>query len=164
MDKFLPQKKIKITSEDRPWFNQKLKKLDRKLKREYTKNKKSKKWMLLKTKFEEKCSEEKENYYKNIVEDLKTSKPSQWYSKLKRMSSHDQAHSEEPVVQSFIGISDELQAEKIAEQFSQISNLYDPLEAEDVCLGDVGNTKPFPSLEPYFIHKKIKAMKNNTAL
>ena len=96
-------KKIKICSEDEPWFNFKLKKLDRRRKREYIKHKKSKKWHFLNSKFEEKFSEEKEKYYTNIVEDLKISQPGQWYSKLKRMSSHDQAKSEEPIVLSFDG-------------------------------------------------------------
>ena len=86
LDKFLPQKVMKITSEDRPWFNQKLKNMDRRLKREYVKHMQAKKWKFLQTKLKEKCSEEKVNYYTNIVEDLKTSQPSQWYSKLKRMT------------------------------------------------------------------------------
>ena len=163
LNTFLPMKKIKICSEDEPWFNFKLKKLDRRRKREYIKHKKSKKWHFLNSKFEEKFSEEKEKYYTNIVEDLKISQPGQWYSKLKRMSSHDQAKSEEPIVLSFDGLSDQAQAEEIAKQFSQIANLYEPLKSEDICLDGIQNDKPYPWLEPYFVHKKIKSMKNNTA-
>ena len=50
-------------------------------------HRRSEKWNRLNKTFKEKCSVAKSNYYKNIVEDLKRSKPSQWYSKLKRMSS-----------------------------------------------------------------------------
>ena len=163
LNEFLPLKTSKICSEDEPWFNFKLKKLDRKRKREYIKHKKSKKWQYLNSKFEEKCSEEKEKYYINIVEDLKTSQPGQWYSKLKRMSSHDQAKTEEPIVQSLNDLPDQTQAEEIANQFSHIANLYEPLKSEDICLDGIQNSKPYPCLEPHFVHKKIKSMKSNTA-
>ena len=68
------------------------------MKREYTKHKRSRKWKILNKDYLEKCEEAKEKYYKDIVEDLKLSNPSQWYSKLKRMSSHDQSKSEESKV------------------------------------------------------------------
>ena len=48
LNNFLPQKTIKIGSEDQPWFSTKLKKLERKCKREYVKHKKSKKMVLFK--------------------------------------------------------------------------------------------------------------------
>ena len=121
LNKFLPLKTEKICSEDAPWFNSNLKKLDRSRKREYTKNKNSEKWETLNEKFLEKYAEQKVYYYQNMVEDLKTSQPGQWYSKLKRMSSHDQTRSEEPIVQSFLGLPDQTQAETIANQFSEIS-------------------------------------------
>ena len=44
LDKFLPQKTIRICSEDQPWYTEKLKKMSRRMKREYTKNKKSESW------------------------------------------------------------------------------------------------------------------------
>ena len=163
MEKFLPTKTIKISSEDRAWFTSELKKLDRRCKREYTKNKKSTKWEALYKLFTEKCQEEKEKYQKNIVQDLKLSKPGQWHQKLKRMTSHDQAKSQVPIVQSLQGLPSQVQAEKIADQFSQISNMYDELKTEDISLDGITNEKPFPCMEPYLIHKKIKSMKNNTA-
>ena len=163
LEKFLPLKTIKICSEDEPWFSTNLKKLERKMKREYVKHKKSKKWSFLNAAYMEKSEEEKAKYYENIVEDLKLSNPSQWYSKLKRMSSHDQAKSEEPIVQSFDGMSDAAQSEEIANQFSQISNLYKPLQSDDICLDGISNNKPYPNMEPFFVHKKIKGMKNNTS-
>ena len=89
MNKFyelFPLKTFKVCSEDRPWFSATLKVMDRKRKREFSKNQKSKKWYHLNQVFEEKCKEEKANYYQNIVADLKTSKPAQWYSKVKRMA------------------------------------------------------------------------------
>ena len=71
-------------------------------KREFYKNKKSGKWQYLNDKFIEKAEYEKEQYYKNIVDDLKTSNPSKWYSKVKRMSGTENngttdTHVEEPI-------------------------------------------------------------------
>ena len=83
LEKFLPLKTIKICSEDEPWFSTNLKKLERKMKREYVKHKQSKKWSFLNAAYLEKSEEEKAKYYENIVEDLKLSNPSQWYSKLR---------------------------------------------------------------------------------
>ena len=130
IDNFLPVKNVRI-------YNQKLKNIDRRQKREYNKHKKSEKWNKLNEIYLEKCAEEKEKYYKNIVEDLKTSQPGMWYSKLKRMSSHNQAQSEMPTVQSFLGIPDQIQGEKIADQFSEISHLYEPLKTEDISLEEI---------------------------
>ena len=59
LNKFLPLKTIKICSEDQAWFTAALKKLDRRCKREYSKNKKSEKWKTLNQLFYEKCSEAK---------------------------------------------------------------------------------------------------------
>ena len=59
--------------------------------------------------------------------------------KLKRMSSHNQARNDEPIVQSLGGLTDQDQAEAIAEQFSQISNQYEPLNSGDICMENISN-------------------------
>ena len=79
------------------------------------------------------------------------------------MTSHDQARSELPAVQSLQGLSSQVQAEKIADQFGHISNLYDELKSDDISIDQITNEKPYPCMEPYFVHQKIKSMKNNTA-
>ena len=88
LDEYLPQKLFKIRSDDREWINDEIKCLDRKRKREYSKRKKSQKWEKLSKEFHEKCQKAKNDYAQNIVNDLKSSDVSQWYSKIKRMSSH----------------------------------------------------------------------------
>ena len=160
LNKYLPEKSHRITSDDQPWFGPKLKKLDRKLKREYSKNKKSSKWMSLREEFLELCSVEKVKYYQNIVEDLKVSNPGQWYSKLKRMSSHDAAKSDEPVVQSINSLPNQIQAEMIADEFSAISNMYDKLNKDDISEKANDNNLPIPNMTPYFVHQQIKKLKN----
>ena len=41
LDECLPVKTVKLTSDDKPWVNQKIKELDRKSKREFYKHQKS---------------------------------------------------------------------------------------------------------------------------
>ena len=80
MDKvadFFPEKSIKISSNDKPWVDLQLLKLDRKRKREYYKNKRSEKWKELNLQFQERAKLLKQNYYEDRVEDLKISNPSQ---------------------------------------------------------------------------------------
>ena len=52
-------------------------------------NKKSEKSFKLNQAFEEKPEQEKANHYNEMVHDLKTSNPGQWYSKAKRLSGQE---------------------------------------------------------------------------
>ena len=64
MDKvadFFPEKSIKISSNDKPWVDLQLLKLDRKRKREYYKNKRSEKWKELNLQFQERAKLLKQN-------------------------------------------------------------------------------------------------------
>ena len=88
-DEIFPLKTFKVCQDDQPWVSKSLKLLDRKRKREFYKNHKSQKWEELNLEFVQKCKQEKENYYKNIVHDLKTSNPGKWYSKVKRMAGNE---------------------------------------------------------------------------
>ena len=77
------------------------------------------------------------------MSDLKQSNPGQWYSKLKRITSHDQPKTEEVYIESICHLSDQEQAELIAETFSKVSNEYDPIDTGKICL-DPENDKPAP--------------------
>ena len=68
---------------NKPGVTREIKQLDRKCKRDFSLNQKSHKWQELRKKFKEKCKKAKERFYKNMVEDLKESNPSQWLQRLK---------------------------------------------------------------------------------
>ena len=95
-----------------------------------------------------KCKKAKQNYSINIVNNLKESNPSQWYSKIKRMSSHKQESDEDVIVQELLGQSDQIQAERIADQFSEVSGLYSPLKSEDINLECIRDDRPPPEIKP----------------
>ena len=62
-------------NDDMPWVSKNLKILDRQRRREFSKNKKSEKWKKLNSEYKEKLKSEQCSYYRNFVEDLKSSKP-----------------------------------------------------------------------------------------
>ena len=162
LDTFLPEKVAKFTSEDQVWITPEIKDISRRKRREFSKNRKSPKWETLYKLFSEKCKIAKESYYTSIVSDLKYSNPGQWYSKLKRMSSHDQLKSEQVNIEEICHLSDQAQAEVIADSFSKISSQYEPIDAEKLTLLPE-NEKPIPVIESHEIYEYLKKIKTNTA-
>ena len=91
-----------------------------------------------------------------MVKDLKQSKPGQWYSKLKRMSNHDQIKQQEINVQSFVGIPDIEQVELIADKFAKISQEYEPLDNSTFhysLFSSYDVTSRGPEVHPYLVYK-----------
>ena len=86
-----------------------------------------------------------------MVSDLKESNPKQWYSKLKRMSSHDQHKNEEYSVAEIESLSNKEQAEFIANHFSKISNEYEPLKSSDITV-PLFDKKDIPVMKPYHMN------------
>ena len=126
-----PEKTRKINSDDAPWMTEKLKKLDRRRKRIYHKERRSEKWRKLDKNFKQEVKSSKENFYSNMIADLRNKKPSQWYSSLKRISGYDQK-SENVVIEEINQHTDQQQAEKIADYFSSIPNEYEALKNDDI--------------------------------
>ena len=99
LDEIFPEKIRKIQSDDQPWISQKLKKMDRKRKRIYRKERKSEKWSKMNKLFKKEVKSAKANFYKDQVADLKQKKPGQWYTCLKRISSFDQMKNDQVSVE-----------------------------------------------------------------
>ena len=162
VDKFLPEKVSKFTSVDQVWITSEIKEIGRQKRREYHKHRKSSKWKKLDILFKKKCKAAKHLYYTNIVNDLKISNPSQWYSKLKRMTSHDQGQTEEVQIDTICHLSDTEQVELIADNFCKISNQYTPIDSSQIILNPE-NEKKVPFIEAHKVHEVLKKIKTNTA-
>ena len=128
---FFPEKIRKINSDDAPWITQKLKKMDRRRKRIFRKQRRSEKWKILDKNFKDEVKSAKENFYKNMIADLRRKNPSQWYSSLKRISGFDQK-SEKVIISEINQKTDQEQVEAIADYFSSIPNEYEPLKKDDI--------------------------------
>ena len=134
MEKFyelFPLKTLKMSEDDQPWFTQDLKNLDRRRKREFRKNHKSEKWLGLNKLFLSAIHKAKVSYRNNIVDDLKTSQPGKWYSKIKRMSGLGDKSSCDIFVEEICDLSNQDQAKKIAEFYASPCNLFDPVNKND---------------------------------
>ena len=126
LDEVFPIKISKFKSTDQPWFNAKLKKLDRKRKRIYNRERKSIKWKHLNQQFIDEVKKAKSSFYKKSVANLKQTNPSKWYSALKRLSSYDQRLHEIPRVEEINDFSDDEQAELIADKFQRFQMSMNP--------------------------------------
>ena len=89
MNKIFPEKEVSFTGDDQPWINSKIKTEIRKRKRIYAAQRKSPMWNKQNTIVKILVKSAKRNFYKKQIEDCKTARSSQWYSKLKRMTKHD---------------------------------------------------------------------------
>ena len=81
-----PEKKIRISKEDQPYFNEHLRSLKRKRQREYTKHGKSTKYLQLKATFEEKRKCELEKYKEKILNEVANSRRGSVYPTLKKLA------------------------------------------------------------------------------
>ena len=154
-----PNKVVKVNEDDKPWVDEKLRKIDRMRKREYAKRKKSKKWIMLNEEFNKRVIMLKESYYENVIDDLKTSNVSAWYSKIKKMSQIDSKDQGTVQVHEIMHLSSSAQAETIADTIAKISNEYKPLQTGDIDLKSFESSAMYPLFEPFEIHNRISKMK-----
>ena len=151
LDQYLPKKVIRIASDDEPWYTQHLKKLDRRRRREYNKNRRSQKYRQLNSNYLDKVSRAKKKYKRTMIDDIKEARLGQWYSILKRISRYDQGKSHYIQVEEISHLSPQEQAERIADNQAQISNSYKSVELNDIPI-------PHFSVEdiPQFIPSQVK--------
>ena len=90
---------------------------------------------------------------------MKLKNPGQWYSCLKKLSSHDQVD-QQINVDEISHLPDQEQAEIIAEKFSSIQNEYDALETEDVLVPPFSQEE-VPQFEPSQVWFHLAKMKTN---
>ena len=132
-NKYFPEKTRKVTSDDQPWVTHRVKILDRRRKRIYHKERRSNKWRIANKLFKEEVKIAKKMFYTNMIADLKLKKPGQWYSALKRITAYD--HLENRInINDINHLSDQEQAEVIADYFTKIPNSYEPLKTEDIII------------------------------
>ena len=127
----IPEKNRIISSDDQPWYTERLKVLNKKKKKEFHKNRKSLKWRRLNKKYKKRILRDKTSFYDKNIKKLRHTKPHQWYSTLKYMSSFDQLKTEEPIVEEIKHLSDKIQAELIPEKVAKVGNSFDALQSCD---------------------------------
>ena len=161
-EKYVPEKTRTISSDDQPWFSEKMKKLSKKKKQEFQKNRKSPKWMRLNLKYKKGIEKDKKEFYLKNVKSLRFTKPHQWYWKLKYFSNFDQIKTEVPVVESIKHLSDQEQAELIVEKLSKVGNEYDALDKRDISIPEFSEND-IPHISQSKVRFLLKKLSTNKA-
>ena len=104
----------------------------------------------------------KANFYKLSVAELKQKKPCDWCKCLKKITSANQHRDEKPIVQEISHLSDQEQAEVIAEQFARIQNEYKPLEKYDISVPPF-TTQDVPVFQPAQVWFGLNKLHTNRA-
>ena len=161
LDDIFPEKIMKISNDDQPWVSHKIKMLDRQRKRIYHKERRSEKWKNLNKIFKKEVKNAKSHFYKQFIADLKTKKPSQWYSCLKRLTSFERK-GEQTNVSDISHLPDQEQAEIIADKFSSIPNMYDALKTEEISI-PAYTEDDIPQFLPHQVWLILAKIKTNKA-
>ena len=128
LDEFFPERKVLVSYMDKKWITPQLKNLNRKIKREFYKNRKSNKWKKLKGKFKYLKRRRIKDFYTEFVKELKASDPAKWYTMAKRLGAEAYQNNGELKVECLKGLDDDQASEEIAHHFSKISQEYPPLD------------------------------------
>ena len=95
-----------------------------------------------------------------MIDDVMTARDGQWYSKFKRISNYDQARSELLQVDEISHMTDQEQAEAIADSFSAISNEYEPVQKDDIEIPEFPETS-IPKIKPHQVRTRLQKIKTN---
>ena len=128
LDEHFPEKTVSVSYLDKKWITPQLKILNRQIKREFFKKRKSPKWKKLKKKFKNLKRRTIQKFYSNFVTELKDSNPAKWYSMAKRLGAEQNKNDGELKVECLKGLNNQQSAEKVAEHFSKISQEYSPFD------------------------------------
>ena len=168
VDFFLQEKKIRVTKKDKEYITAELKNLDRKKKREWSKNGKSQKYISLKSDFDQKLKKAASQFITKCVTDLRTEHPGRAAATLKRLGGQpgDCEEGGTFTLQNHIdeNLSVEEQLERFGDYFSAVSQEFPPLELgqlSDITRKKLSDIRPsdIPKVEEYEIHRIIEQLK-----
>ena len=157
-----PEKTRNVSSDDNPFFTDKLRKLKRRKCREYRKNRRSIRWKKMQCSYLEELEKAKKNFYNSKISRLRKSNPRQWHREFKKMTRFDQHQGEEIIIENIKDFSDEEQAEMIADKFAAVSQEYDKLEDGDIELPKF-NLSDVPIVTEKEVAETLSEMDSNKA-
>ena len=163
---YFPEETLKFREDDQPWVNKEVKRADRQRRRAWVKDKFSEKYKTLNMTYLDICKKAKDIYYRKTIDNLKEANISQWYRNIKRISASNYSAEREIEVEQLKGQPHVQQCEYIADQFSEISQLYSGLQSENISLEKALYDAELPPVEPWNVLNIIKdsKAKKSTAL
>ena len=156
LDKYLPEKTVRISSLDKKWMLPKLKALHRQLQREYYKNRRSIKWKQLKIRFKREKRKAVKTFYASFVSDLKRTDPKRWFGMAKRIGALDRCN-DDISVESLEGLNNKQCAQEIASHYAKISSEF--LAVNTTELPCYLPAEQPPQVEEHEVFARLKALK-----
>ena len=92
-----------------------------------------------------------------MVSDLKQKNPNKWYSAVKRMAAYENK-AEEIIVEEINHLSNQEQCDLIADDFSEVPNLYRPLHTTDINIPQF-HLNDIPQFTAAQVWKKLASIK-----
>ena len=135
LNKIIPEKKVIFNPDDKPWFNENLRKLKRSRLREYSKHGRSDRYQMLSSSFSEKYAAEFSKYMSKIKQEVIEGLRGSIYPAIKKLGIrpgerlHSDFHLNSHAEQN---ISPAQSVEIIAQYFSQISQEFSPLDVTNL--------------------------------
>ena len=167
-----PEKKIIISPDDKPWFNEQLRQLKRQRMRQYERFGKSEKYIELKFRFEEKLKAEMLKHMEKVMTEVTEGRRGSSYPALKKLGlrpgDEPQAAFQLPA-HAELNLSPAQSAEIIADHFSSISQEYQPIQMSSL----PPNVQSYlstcdqslaPKLTPEEVYQRIKKAKKPNGL
>ena len=131
LDKYLPKKSARFTTQDQPYITCQLKKLDRRVKKEYSKKGSSLKYETLKAEYDEKRKKAAKSHIEKNVHMLMESEPGKAYATLKRMGAQPGDNLDDGsynlIEHLEANLTNSESVERIASYFARVSQEYPPL-------------------------------------
>ena len=130
-----PEKEIKIYPDDKPWYNEKLRKMKRMRQRLYMKGRRNEQYLECKKKFEELKDNEILKYIAKVKKEVKEGKRGSSYANLRRLGSQPfESNQKGFQLPNFVqeNLSNLECAENIANFFSRVSQEYQPLNVNNL--------------------------------
>ena len=158
--KQFPETQKTITSDDEPFYTNKLKTLKRKKSREFHKKRKSEKWQKLNDDYNRELEMAKKSYYNKKIRKLRKTQSKYWSRELKKLTSFDQWKSDDLIVEEIKELSEEEQAEKIADKFAAVSQEFDEIVATDVDIPEFSKAE-IPEISVQEVKENMDTSKSN---
>ena len=154
IDIHFPTKVIKLHSEDKPWITPEIKELIRKRQVAFAENKKYL-WRFLRNKVIRAISEAKKSYYRNRLQNLKSTDPAGWHKGIQLITNKSQKR---PII-SVPGIDqcDEKEiAEAINDRFASVSQSRPPINLEE--LPAFLPARPPPQIQVWEMYEALRKL------
>ena len=164
VDIHFPLKKISISQFDKPYMTEELRSIRRRRQRLYRREGRSEEYLEVRKEFYKKLNIEAGKYTEKITEEVSSGKRCSSYAAIRKLGNkafEQPGETNSFEIPEFEGLNDEQSAEVLADYFSSISQLFEPISIDKFApnikdeLSRGSKTKNTPILQEHAVHSKI---------